>query len=516
MNTFLNQMQKDNNLTYTENGGRAYRSLMSGVYDMFAFGASYRQRSDEDVLFLFKKAFEEDETLALKCLFWIRDCRGGAGERRFFRVCMKWLAENYPNRIRHLISYLPEYGRWDELYIFEGTPLEEDAFSLIKHQLEKDVADIMKYGDKAGISLCAKWVKSCNASSEETRKLGEKTRKYLKLSPKEYRKLLSKLREQIKVLERLMSANRWQEIEFSEIPSVAGIRYKNAFARRDIIAKKYEEFAKDKNTKVNANVLYPYEVVKEVFKDGYPDIWMMNRKGFLGLVDSTDRAMINKYWDALPNYFGDKEGSMMCVVDTSGSMTWGAGKAKPIDVAIGLGLYCAERLRGPFANHYISFASRPQLIKTEGIDFVDKVERIYKTNLCDDTNLEAVFDLLLKTGLKKGVNKEDIPKTIIVLSDMEINQATYSWKELYPIWTKDNINTMMENMRIKWREHGLELPKLVYWNVNARNDRILDMGPDVSFVSGASPAIFKQICSGKTGWNLCLETICSDRYTVIK
>ena len=425
---------------------------------------------------------------------------------------MKWLAENYPNRIRHLIPYIPEYGRWDELYIFEGTPLEEDAFSLIKRQLEKDVADIMKYGDKAGISLCAKWIKSCNASSEETKRLGEKTRKYLKLSSKEYRKLLSRLREQIKVLEKLMSANRWEEIVFSEIPSVAGIRYKNAFARRDIIAKKYEEFAKDKNTKVNANVLYPYEVVKEVFKNGYRSLWGISKSP----LSSTDRAMINKYWDALPNYFGDKEGSMMCVVDTSGSMTLGTGKTRPIDVAIGLGLYCAERLRGPFANHYISFASRPQLIRTEGIDFVDKVERIYKTNLCDDTNLEAVFDLLLKTALKEGVNKEDVPKTIVVLSDMEINRATSSWRSDFPAWTKDNVNTMMENMRIKWRGRGLELPKLVYWNVNARNDRILDMGPNVSFVSGASPAIFKQICSGKTGWDLCLEAICADRYAPIK
>lgn len=512
MNTFMNQMQNDANFDYTENGGLAHKSTMSAIYDLFAFGAAYRSRSDEDVLLLFKNAFEENEILALKCLFWIRDCRGGAGERRFFDLCIKWLANKYPNRIKKLLPYIPEYGRWDEMYIFVDTPLEADAFAIMKQQLAQDMSDIMTGKENIGISLLGKWLKSENASSAETKKLGTKTRQYFGLSSAEYRKTLSRLREQIRVLEKLMSANRWDEIDFAKIPSKAGLIYKNAFARRDIIAQKYEAFAKDKNTKVNADVLYPYEIVAKALNI---EKWWWDEKP----LSETDRAMINKYWDCLPNYFGDKECSMMCVVDTSGSMVSNQAAA-PINVAISLGLYCAERLRGPFANHYISFSSKPQLIKTEGIDFVDKVKRIYKTNLCENTDLEAVFNLLLSIAITPGVKKSDIPKTIVVISDMEIDDATYNYywsdRASFKLWTSKNSSTMMEKMRTKWAAYGLELPKLVYWNVAARNNRILDMGPNVSFVSGMSPTLFKQVITGKTGMELMLETICSDRYINIE
>ncbi len=307
-----------------------------------------------------------------------------------------------------------------------------------------------------------------------------------------------------------MSANRWDEIEFDKIPSKAGLVYKNAFARRDIIAKKYERFAKDKTTKVNASTLYPYEVVAKATQHmGYGWGSYLN-------IDEVDRAMINKYWENLPNYLEGKDCSMMCVVDTSGSMT-GREAAAPINVAISLGLYCAERIGGPFKNHYISFSSRPQLIKTEGVDFVDKVHRIYRTNLCENTDLEAVFDLLLATAKRPGVSAWDIPKTIVVISDMEIDQGSGSyWSSNSRRWTKESASTEMETIRKKWAAAGLTLPKLVYWNVDARHDTILDAGPNVTFVSGMSPTIFKQVLTGKTGYDLMIDTICADRYAVIK
>ena len=500
-NTFMNQLSNDFNYKRTENGALAHKTTNSAVYDMFAMGAAYRKRSDEDCILLFKNAFEEDSVLALKCLFYIRDCRGGQGERRFFRTCFRWLAENKPVRARNLIEYLPEYGRYDDLFELFGTPVENNVMDLIKYQLKTDMTS-----DKNGISLIAKWLPSENASNKETIARAKKIRQYLGITSKQYRQMLSKLRTKINVLEKLMSANEWNKIEFDKIPSRAGMIYRNAFARRDIIAKRYESFAKNKNTKVNASVLYPYEIVaKATVNHG----WAYN---FSSLTD-VDRAMINKYWENLPDYLNGKNCSMMCVVDTSGSMT-GNNAAAPINVAISLGLYCAERIGGPFKNHYISFASRPQLIKTEGIDFVDKVRRIYKTNLCDNTNLEAVFDLLLRTATKRGVNPNDIPKTIVVISDMEIDSGTgyYSRNQ----WTKTSASTEMEKIRQKWAAYGLQLPKLIYWNVNARHNTILDAGPNVSFVSGMSPTIFKQVITGKTGYDLMLEAINSERYAVIK
>ena len=494
MNTFMNQLKNNTNLKYTENGGVAHKTTNSAVYDLFALGSAYRSRKDEDVILLFKNAFEENRTLALKCLFWIRDCRGGAGERRFFRVCMKWLAENYPDRISNLIQYFPEYGRYDDLFELFDTPLEDKMIDLVKQQLMEDMAS-----KKNAISLIAKWIPSENASNSQTIMRAKKLRNALGITSKQYRRMLSKLREKINVLERLMSANEWDRIEFDKIPSRAGLIYKNAFARRDIIAKKYETFAKDKNTKVNAHVLYPYEVVAKAL-NGF-SCWHGSK------LSDTDRAMVNKYWENLPDYLNGADCSMMCVVDTSGSMH-GSNAAAPINVAISLGLYCAERIGGPFANHYISFSSRPQLIKTEGIDFVDKVERIYRTNLCENTNLNAVFDLLLETALNKHVKKNDIPKTIVVISDMEIDWMS-SWRD-------DTTVTEMEKIRKKWSSYGLELPRLVYWNVDARHNTILDAGPNVSFVSGMSPILFKQVLTGKNGYDLMLETINTERYSVIE
>ena len=502
MNTFMNQLTNDTNYKYTENGGIAHKSTNSAVYDMFAFGGAYRGRSIQDCILLFKNAFEENAELAMKCLFWLRDCRGGAGERRFFRICIKWLANEHPEAAKRNLEYIPEMGRWDDLYELIDTSLESDVFNMIKSQLEKDMEDVMTGKPNIGISLISKWLKSENASSVKTKQLAKKTREALGLSARAYRKTLSKLREHINVLERLMSAGKWDEIDFSKIPSKAGLIYKNAFARRDIIAKKYEAFAKDKNTRVNAKTLYPYEIV--------------SKADACNKTDEVNRLMINKYWDSLPDYLNGEKCSMMCVVDTSGSM-WGT----PLDVAISLGMYCAERLDGPFKNNYISFASRPQLIKIEGIDFVDKVKRIYRKNLCDNTNLTAVFDLLLSIAKKPGVKKEDIPKTIVVISDMEIDAATgsnlwYMQREKLSRWTKETTSTEMENVRKEWASYGFELPRLIYWNVDARQETVLDAGPNVSFVSGMSPTLFKSVLTGKNGYDLMIETICAERYQNIK
>ena len=492
MNTFLNQMTKDSNITRTENGGVTRKSTESKVLDMFACGGAYRTRSDDDIILLFKNAFEEDRLLAMKCLFYLRDVRGGQGERRFFRVAFRWLCNEYPQVAKANLKNVSEYGRWDDLiYVAEGTQVQTAAFNIIKHQLALDIQCKTP-------SLLAKWMPSQNASNADTKRLGHILANFLGMTSREYRKTLSILRERINVLERLMSANRWDEIEFDKIPSKAGLVYRNAFARRDILAKKYEAFAKSKDTTVNADALYPYEVVEKAISQRYLDL------------NSTERAMINKYWSCLPDYLNGQDCSMMCVVDTSGSMD-----GTPIDIAIGLGMYCAERIGGPFKNHYISFSSKPQLISIDGIDFVDKVKRIYITNLCENTDLEAVFDLLLTTAKKPGVKKEDLPKNVIVISDMEIDAGTGNWYSGSGRWTKEGASTEMERIRRKWAAEGYELPHLTYWNVNARHNNILDSGPNVTFVSGASPTIFKSILTGKTAWDLMIDVLCSKRYNKV-
>lgn len=493
MNTFMRELKEATNIAFTTNEATAYKSTLSAVYDLFAFGGAYRRKSDEDCRILFQKAYEEDKDLALKCLFYLRDIRGGGqGERRFFRVCFNWLAKNDPRVAANLLPQASEYCRWDDvIYSAADSPLKERAFQICRDQLRLDDSC------KGAVSLCAKWMPSINASSEQTKALANELRRYMKLTQKEYRQLLSRLRKKINVLERLMSAGKWDEIDFSKIPSKAGLKYRNAFARRDIIKEKYKSFVQDNSKTVNADTLYPYDIVRSA----------LNWRG-----DKVDLAAINKYWQNQKDYLEGKPCKMICVCDTSGSM-WGT----PMNVAIGLSLYCAERIGGPFKNRYISFASRPQLIETVGEDFVEKVLRIYNTNLCDNTNLEATFRLLKETCLR--ANPEDRPETVVVISDMQIDEMTGEsfWgtgggKQ----WTMDTAEAEMDIIMKDWIASGLEPVNLVYWNVNAANPTILQKpNSRVSFVSGCSPTLFKQIMTGKQGVDLMLEALLNDRYAPI-
>ena len=303
--TYLDRLKEATNYTFTENGALAHKSTLSGLYDLFSLGGAYRSRTEEECITLFLKAYEEDPVYALKCLFYLRDARGGQGERRFFRVVFKYLACNHFERVRGLVKYIPEFGRWDDLFALKGTALYLEALELIKQQLALDM-------ECRTPSLLAKWLPSENASSPATIAHGNDVRRYLNMTHKQYRKTLSILRDRINVVEKLMSSNQWDKIEFDKIPSKAGLTYKNAFARRDIIKAKYEAFAKDENTKVNTGTLYPYEVVHKALEGfSWRGEWIHT---------DTDRAIVNKYWDNLTDYFDGATLNALAVVDTSGSM----------------------------------------------------------------------------------------------------------------------------------------------------------------------------------------------------
>ena len=512
MNKMLNGMKKISNFTRTENGALTHKTSLSGLLDLFGMGAAYRTRSDTDCIVLFQKAFAEDPIHALKCLFYLRDIRGGQGERRFFRVVTKWLAAHETEAMQRNLKYVPEFGRWDDLYVFIGTKLEREAFQMMEEQIKLDLTCKTP-------SLLAKWLKSENTSSEDSRMLANKTRAAFGLNHRQYRKMLSALRARINVVERLMSAGKWDEIEFDKIPSKAGFIYRNAFARHDIERMKsekpvrtYEDFMKDEKTTVNAKDLYPYEVVAKAYKltrNSY-DGWGHSSNFYTGT--SVERNAINKYWDNLKDYFNGCSFNGLCMCDTSGSM-WSENASAPINVAISIALYCAERGKGPFANHYISFSSRPQLIETVGIDFCDKVQRIYKTNLCENTNIEAAFDMLLNTAIRNQCAQEDIPQNIIVVTDMEFDAA----RGRYSRYHNDDSSTLMENIEKKWNAAGYKIPSLIFWNVEARQDNIpMQVKNGISYVSGFSPVLFEQIMKGKTAYDLMYDKLDSDRYSCIK
>ena len=506
MNKFMNGMANATNYTYTENGAVTHKTTKSDLLDMFAMGAAMRTRSDEDVILMFRKAFKENPVYALKCLFYIRDVRGGQGERRFFRVVMKDLAKFDTAAARRNLKFVPEFGRWDDLYVFVGTPLEADALQIMKDQLALDV-------ECKTPSLLAKWLKSENTSSVESRRLGNITREFFGMSHKQYRKTLSILRERINVLERLMSEGRWDEIEFDKIPSKAGMKYKNAFARHDLERAKnenvqtYADFAKDNTKKVNAKALYPYECVHEALNImGNQQCW--SSRGHHVALDDTQRLMTNKYWDNLADYFNGATFNGIALVDTSGSMS-----GTPIEVAISLGLYCAEKNQGAFANHFISFESNPHWIETSGVDFCDKVYRITGAEWGGSTNVEAAMDLILNVAKQNGCSQDEIPQNLVIISDMEFNYCVTSNN-----YGRGNVNdTLFEKIAAKYRANGYEMPHVIFWNVNARQANIPMLGNgNVSFVSGFSPSIFETIMSGKTGYDLMMEKLDSERYAQIQ
>ena len=506
---FVTAMKQENNFKRTENGAVAKKSTMSKLYDLFALGGSYRSRTESDCIVLFKNAYQENPTYALKCLWYLRDILEGQGERRFFRICLKWLATHDKQAVLRNLNTIARdgFGRWDDLFVLFDTPCESAVMKLIENQL---VNDLKAYQAGAAVSLLGKWIPSENSSSAKTKHNARRIINALHVTPREYRKTLSALRERIHVVERLMSQNRWDEIDFSHLPSRAGLIYRKAFERRDMIQQKYREFAKDTTTKVNAGKLYPYDVVREAQKVmNCDDYWHYGSRE--PRLDDTQRLMVNKYWDNLKDYFNGATLNAMVVCDTSSSMLHGAsGTATPMQVAVSLAMYAAERANGPFKNHYISYSRSARLVEVIGADFCDKVSRIIRSNVCENTNLESVFDLVLNTAMQYRLPQKAMPKTLVVVSDMEVDRSAgiSNHKEVF-----------MESMRRKWAQkcgNRYDFPNVVFWNVSARNDTFLDDPKSgITFVSGCSPVLFEQIMSGKTSIDLMLEKLNSERYNAI-
>ena len=483
MNTFMNGLVNANNFGLTENCAIKHNTTKSAVLDMFALCGSYRNRSDADCILAFKNAIEENETLALKCLFYLRDIRGGQGERRFFRVCFRWLANARPEAARRNLINVSEYGRWDDLiYSCFDTKVEEDAFAIIKHQLALDV-------ECKTPSLLAKWMPSENASARDTKRMGRIMREYLGMSHKQYRQMLSVLRSRINIVEKLMSEGRWDEIEFDKIPSKAGLKYKNAFSRRDIIAKKYEAFAKDETKTVNAAVLNPVDIAHKILNS-------------YGRMSETDRAMLQKYWDNQKDYYNGREENGIAVVDVSGSMS-----GVPMEAAISMGAYISERGHGPFVNHFITFSEHPTLVKFEGVDIVDKFQRCSRADWGYNTNIEKVLDMLLSVACDKNTKPEDIPSRLYIFSDMEFDKGM-------SVRGRD-IDTLFEAHAKKWAAYGYQMPQVVFWNLDARTQNIPAMGGRFSYVSGFSMSMIESILSGKDGYDLMLDKLMSKRYEAV-
>ena len=504
MNKLLESMKTENNFKLTENGAVALKSTNSYLLDLFGEIGALRNRSDEDIINLYIPAYYENKELSLKTLFYTRDILEGLGERRTFRVLVKYLANNHSDDIKDLIKYIPEYGRWDDLYVFIDTPLHDEALEVIKKQFNEDMINLNAGKD---ISLLGKWLKSENASSKETKRLGTITREYLNLNSKDYRKALSKLRTAIDVVEKKMSSKKFNEIKYENVPSVAMHRYGHCFRKNDEEGfLNYLNKVKTGEVKINAKTLFPYDLVESYFKVpsyyGCPSSNEFNNKEEINLDE-----VVEEQWKALPNYLTGND-NFLVMADTSGSMM-----GRLMATSVGLAIYFAERSNGAFANEFITFTNKPRLVEIpKYATLFDKVKRVMDNKYVGfNTNLEAAFELVLNTAKKNHLSQELMPKAIVVISDMEIDEfgSRDAKKDL----------SFTQTMKQRFGEIGLTMPTLVYWNVDARQDTFhASINEDVRFVSGSSPTVFKGLCEhlGYSPTELMMNILNSKRYEKIK
>ena len=467
----------------TENGMKAWATSDSKVLDLFGKIGSGR---GTDMSRLFSAALAEDQELAIRTLLWARDVRGGAGERQTFRSLLSSLESLNPALAGKIMYKVPELGRWDDLFAYRDPINRKAALRMY--------ADALMNGD----GLAAKWAprlasskKAVTAGKQQKLRNANELRKFMMLSPKEYRQVLV---NSTRVVEQLMCAKRWDEINFSHVPSLASARYQKAFGKNaaDAYSAYIRELQKpqeerDPKVKINAGAVYPYDVVKSL------------RRG--------NAAVADAQFQALPNYVGDTK--ILPMVDVSGSMeTPLAGNTSAMEVAISLGLYLSDRTSSDFKNMFLTFSGNSKIQMLNGT-LSQKYQQLSRAEWGMNTNLHSAFEAVLNTAQKGNVAQEDMPDYILVLSDMQFDQcARYD-------------DTAIEMVSRKYKEAGYKMPAIIFWNLAARSSA--DQSPvktnskGVALVSGFSPAVMASVLGANpddfTPYAMMCKTIMNDRYS---
>ena len=477
MSRLIAGIQQNNATALTANGAATHATSHNACVDFFAIAGSARNMLNSDLVRMFDKAFDEDHEVAIRIMQWLRDVRGGAGERQAFRNVFAYMIEHHLQFAKRVLVKVPEIGRWDDVLVAVNTPLEPEAFELIRAGLNTP--------ETAG--LCAKWM-------PRQGEVAYKLRKAFSMTPKGWRKMLVALSNTV---EQKMCAKQWHEIEYGKLPSKAAAMYQNAFKRNDEARyNRYVEGLVKGTEKINAGAIFPHDVV------------ISAQRG--------NDKVATEQWKALPNYMEESGENVLPMVDVSGSMTCAAGKSKVscMDVAVALGLYTAERMPGIFKGHFLTFSEKPELVKVQGTSLASRVNNMRRSDWGMSTNFQSAFDLILDTAVKNGLDQSDLPSMVLVLSDMEFNAAeryrTYHYRRESAEATNFNV------IKQKYAKAGYEMPKLVFWNLNGRegNSPVTVHDSGTALVSGFSPAILKSVLSAKTVTpvDIMLDTVMNTRY----
>lgn len=481
---FANAMKQENKFTRTENGAVALNTTSDARLDLFGTIGSLRDADENRITTLFSEAYAQDKLFATKIVFYARDIRCGLGERKTFRTIIRYMAEHHPEALRPNLDLIGVFGRYDDLYELVGTPLEDDMWETMKNQFEEDLKNL---NEGKAISLLAKWIKTADASSPETRKLGILTAQRLDYPVYNFKRIVRSMRKQIGVVESLMSAGKWTEIKYPEVPSRAMMIYRRAFAKHDPDG--FSEFinkADKGEVKINASTLYPYDIVEKI------------------LYGRENNKVLEAQWKALPDYV-EQGTNALIMADVSGSMSWNGGR--PLATSIGLAIYFAERNVGAYHNLFMTFSSNPQIVTLKGETLRQKIKNVENADWGGNTNLKAAFEKVLDIAEKNNVSQEEMPKAIVVISDMEID------------YCGDKNWSFYDKMEKKFQKAGYVIPNVIFWNVYSRHDLFHADATrkGVQLASGQSVTVFKQVLQN-LGYNpieAMENTINSERYDCI-
>lgn len=523
-NRFMQLMKGtlDNRTQETENGAIGFQTTGKKLVDMNFAVSSLRNSTEEEIKEMFTKVYFEDKVTAIKWLFFAGDVRQGLGERRLFRICFGELLKINSKAVINLLKLIPEYTRWDNLtrIVSEETDKDvvETVFNIVKNQIAEDINN---FEENKPISLLAKWMPSNNSSSYETKKLAEKYTRALELKPTTYRKMLSKLRRYLKVVEVSMSKGEWDKIEYSAVPSRANLIYKDAFMKHDEVRRtEYLDSLSKGETKINAGVLFPHDIIAKY----------LNVHGWNYSINEYDEA-VEQLWKALPDYVKG-QGNTICVVDGSGSMydNKASGNIACAHVAQALGIYFAERSSGYYKDTYITFSENPQYVDFSNAKSLrEKLIIASKYDECANTNIERVFMMILKTAVDNKLDQSELPANILILSDMEFDghvvcsssntcsEPRVGFGYCRPVIAPDT--TLFENIAYTYAQYGYKMPRLVFWNIYSRTGTIPvkenEMG--VALVSGFSTTICDMVLSSETDpYKVLLNKINSERYKAVE
>ena len=483
-------------LKRTWNNAITNESTLNFNLDMFAYSSRVREQDHEKNKNRFKNALIENDKIALANLLYTLDIRNGKGERALFKSYFSALIEMNKDYAIQILPYIPELGRWD--YVFEGigTEIEENVYELIRAYF---MMDIKNYNENKPVSLLAKWLPSIKTHNKKNY-FAVKLAKKLNLTEKEYRKILSKLRDRLNIVEKHITNKEYEKIEYISVPSKAMVKYKNLFFVKDEVRfkefieelkatkkSKYDnlfmnDFAKmylDSLRKVGINSLYGKNL-KKVYEDAISYLIKglsqreLEDKQILLQNLNNQKNLINTMWKKQSKIEFDK--NVLVVADTSGSM-----QGIPFETAVSLAIYISQNNKSEeWRNRFIIFSSDCiEYSYNKNAEFTDIIDEI--PFIVDNTDIDKVFKKILNDSVEKNLPQLD---EVIIISDMEFDA----------VQDKKNMSNF-KYWKSEFAKHNYKLPKIIFWNVarNVESFPVTKLDYGTCLVSGYSKNILKSI-----------------------